>query len=171
MSLDFQPRLGSAVDADTGLTIYEPRLQPASPPASPDDTEYQYAIFLDGKRFYGLGLNGSDAVVDKAGRRERVFLLELGSAGALDAALDLKRRLANDEPDFVFLRELARGLVGVFETRTDNDDDTRYLAVVDAAALAERGIAAPESVARLADGELVLAEAFVPAHADGSDAS
>ena len=73
MSLDFKPQPGSVVDSGTGLTIYPPRLLPAPPPADPDGIEYQYAIFLDGKRFYGIGLNGSDAVVDKDGRRERVF--------------------------------------------------------------------------------------------------
>jgi hypothetical protein len=120
------------------LTIYPPRLLPASPPVDPDGTEYQYAIFLDGKRFYGIGLNGSDAVVDKDGRRERVFLLDLGPDWVLDTVLRLKHMLEDDADDFDFLRGLARGLVGVFESRTDNDDDTRYLAVANAAALAAR---------------------------------
>jgi len=168
MSLDFKPQLGSVVDSATGLTIYEPRLLPASPPADPDGTEYQYAIFLDGKRFYGIGLYGSDAVVDKEGRRQRVFLLDLGPGWVLDTVFELKNMLEDDDDDFAFLRGLARGLVGVFESRTDNDDDTRYLAVAGAAALAARGIAVPAGATRLPGGEVLLAESFVPAHADGN---
>lgn len=171
MSLDFQPRQGSAVDPGTGLTLYPPRLLPASPPESPDDTEFQYAIFRDGKRFYGLGLVGSDAMVDKDGRREHLFLLDLSPVWVLDTVLELKRMLEDGSDDYAFLRGLARGLVAVFESRTDNDDDTRYLALIDPIALAERDIAVPADAARLPGGELLLAEAFVPAHADGSIAS
>ena len=167
MPLDFKPQLGSAVDPGTRLTIYEPRMLPASPPADPDGTEYQYAIFLDGKRFYGIGLNGSNAVVNKDGRRERVFLLDLG----LDMVFRLKHMVEDYDDDFDFLRGLARGLVGVFESRTDNDDDTRYLAVTGAAALAARGIAVPAGALRLPGGEVLLAESFVPGHADGSGGS
>ena len=167
MPLDFKPQLGSVVDPGTGLTLYRPRLLPASPPADPDGTEYQYAIFLDGEHFYGIGLYGSDAVVDKDGRRERVFLLDLGPDWVLDAVFRLKHMVEDDDDDFDFLRGLARGLVGVFESRTDNDDDTRYLAVTGAAALAARGIAVPAGALCLPGGEVLLAESFVPAHADG----
>lgn len=171
MSLDFKSQLGSAVDSSTGLVIYTPRMLPASPPESPDHTEYQYPLYLGGKRVYGLGLNGSDAVMEKVGRREWISKLDLGRDWVLDAVFEFKRMLGSGDGDFLFLQGLARGLVGVFEKDTNRGYDFRYLALTDAALLAQRGIAVPDDVARLPNGEVVLAEAFMPVHIDGVDAS
>lgn len=170
MPLDFEPRTGSAIDQESGLVIYPPRMLPASPPEDPAHTEYQYAFYRGDERIYGLGLFGSDMGIDNGGRRELVFTLDLGRDWVLDTVFEFKRLLGNDDDDFVFLKGLARGLVSVFEGRTDNDEDTRHVAVADAALLAGRGIPVPESTRRSSATGIVLAEAFVPAHIDGSEA-
>ena len=169
MPLDFKPQPGSAVDPGTGLTIHAPRMSPAPPPADAGHTEYQYNFRFDGQWFYGIGLNGSDEVVERAGRREWMFRLDLGRDWVLDTVFELKRMLGNSDEDFVFLQGMAQGLVRVFEKDTNHDYDFRYLALTDAGLLAQRGIMVLGEVARLPTGEIVLADVFVPAQAEGDD--
>lgn len=164
MSLDFVPMRGSAVDLQRGLVIYPPRMLPASPPEDPALTEYQYAFYRGDDRIYGLGLFGSDLVVENEAQRELVFTLDLRRDGVLDAVLEFKRILGNDDEEFAFLKGLARGLVAVFERRADNDEPVRYVAVTDAAMLASRGIQVPDSAWTPSATEIVLAETRVPAH-------
>lgn len=163
MPLDFEPRTGSAIDLESGIVIYAPRMLPASPPEDPGRAEYQYAFYRGDDRIYGLGLFGSDMTVDKAGRRERVFTLDLARGQVLEMVFEFKRILENEDDDFVFLAGLARGLVAVFGNRPDDDADMRYVAVTDAALLAERGIRIPESVLQSVGDGIVLAETLVPA--------
>lgn len=171
MSLDFKPQPGSAIDSNSGLAISYPRMLPAEPPSAPNDTEYQYSIYLNDKRFSGVGLEGSNAVVEEAGRRVWTSKLDLGRASSLDSVFKLKRMLSNGDENFTFLRGLAQGLVRVFEQDTNRDYDFRYLALTDATLLAQRGIAVPEDIARLPTGEIILADVFVPAQVEGEDES
>ena len=162
MPFDFKYQSGWAVDPGTGLTVCQPRIVPTSPPANPDDIEYQYALHQGDDRYY-LGLFGKDAVLEKDGHRERVSTLDLGRDWVLDSVFGIKRDLGNGDDDFVFLQGLARGLVAVFERRRYNDDDERYVAVTNTALLTVRGVTVPDGVARWNSGEVVLAEIFVPA--------
>ena len=162
MPLNFKAQLGEAVDLDTGLSILSPRMLPASPPANPNDTEYQYTFYRDGESYDGLGLFGTDVVIEKDGRREGVSTLNLDREWLLDSVFRLKRDLGDDGDDFAFLQGLAYGLIAVFENHSDSDDG-RYVVVTDAALLAARGINVPNGVTRLNSGQIVLAEIFAPA--------
>jgi hypothetical protein len=162
MSLNFKSQLGGAIDSGTGLTIRPPRMLPASPPRYPDEVEYQYTFYRGGEPYDGLGLFGTDVVVEKNGHRECVSTLDLGSDQLLNSVFRLKRDLGDDD-DFAFLQGLAYGLIAVFENHSDSDDG-RYVVVTNAALLAARGITVPDSAARLDSGQIVLAEIFAPAH-------
>jgi hypothetical protein len=111
-------------------------------------------------------------VIEKAGYREWVFILDLGRDQVLNSIFDrVKKSLENEDDDFTFLQGLARGLVMAYQGRTDNDDNVRYVAITKLALLTARGIIIPTeskfistSTVPLAEGEVVLAEAFVPTH-------
>jgi hypothetical protein len=171
MPLNFEPRLGSAVDTATGLTIYAPRILPASPPEDPEHTEYQYSFYLHGKRIDGLGFFGTKLIKKKLGHLERIFELDLGRDWVLDSVFEFKKTLDDEGDNFVFLQSLARGLVGVFEKDSDADDDFRYLAMTNANLLERRGIVVPNYIVRLAGNEIILAEIFVAANSNGEDVS
>lgn len=166
MPLNFKPQRGSAIDINNGLVIYRPRILPAE---APDDIEYQYAIYRDDQPYDGLGLFGTDAITNETEHLQRVFTLDLGRDWVLDSIFGFKRALGSEDEDIDFLRGLARGLVAVFESRTDNDEELCYVAVTKAVLLIERGIPLPDDLKRSATGEIVLAEVIVPAHADGSN--
>jgi len=89
----------------------------------------------------------------------------------LEGVFELKRILGNDDGDFQFLQEVARGLVVVFATEPSPDYDFRYSALISADALAAGGVVVPPGTPQGSNGEIVLAEAFVPARADRSEAS
>lgn len=164
MPLNFKSQPGSAVDLDAGLAIYRPRMLPASPPDDPNDVELQYLFYRNDDRFYGLALSASDEMVDKGGRWEQVFTLDLSNRHALEAVFKFKKLLGDESDDFSFLRGLAQGLVTVFESRTDNSDDVRYLAVTKAPSLIGCGITLPAEQKQIDGNKIILAEAFVAAH-------
>lgn len=165
MPLNFVAQYESAVDVGTGLLIHSPRLLPAT---APDDIEYQYSIYRDGLPWDGLGLFGSEAMEDRGGRQQRVFTLDMGRDPVLDSVFRLKRALGSKDDDFDFLQGLARGLVAVYETRTDNDAEVRYVALTRAGLLEDRGIALDGEMGKTEAGEIILAEVVVPAHAIGA---
>ena len=169
MPLHFVPQRGAAVDRETGLTIYAPRMLPASFPENPEHTEYQYNLHRNGDRFYGLGLCGTNKAHNHEGKRELLYTLDLGRDWIFDSVFGLKRELANDEDDFTFLRNIAQGLIAVFYF-DNNDYGCHYCAYSDATVLTNYGICIPDNVEQKSKGEIVLAEEFVPAHIE-SDAT
>lgn len=129
MPLNFEPRPGSAVDIINNITIPQPRILPASFPEDPSHTEYQYAIYKNDTRIDGLGLFGSDWLLEKDRRREGVFSLDLGREWVLDSIFRFKEKINDKCDDFDFLKSLACGLLLPYQNRDDNDDDVRYLAL------------------------------------------
>lgn len=162
MPLNFAPRPGSAVDEGSQIVITAPRLLPASPPEDPGHNEYQYMFHVAGEQAGGLGLFGSDEMVESAGGRERVFTLDLSRDWVLESVLAFKKFLGNTDDDFSFLRGLAQGLVMANMDDGSSKYNVRYLAVTTDEALAGCGIACSEAVLRSAEGDIVLAEALVP---------
>ena len=166
MSLNFEPQLNSAVDTKSGLTICRPRRLPLE---DPSQTEYQYSIYLNDKRLYGIGLNGVDKLIEKIECKEWIFMLDIGSDW--EGVFRLKKILNNNDRDFVFLKNLAFGLIAVFEKDINANYDSRYLAVVNVELLQQHGIIAPDHAVRLSNGKIVLAEVFIPVQTDKGDAS
>lgn len=159
--LRFQPQLGSAVDEENRIAIYRPRLVPAE---APYDIEYQYLIFKDDKRFEGMSLFATDSWARVRNSSEQIFVIDLATAEAIDSALDVKSSLGLVEDDLTFLRELSRGLVAVFQSRTDNANVVRYIVVTSVRALVARGVRDTSHLEVLEDGRAILAQALVPAN-------
>lgn len=161
MTLRFVAAHGSSVDTANALVIYRPRMEPC---AAPDEVEYQYAIYKNEDERDGLGFFGLSIVIEEGGEPVRVFTLDLGRPPVIESMIELKKRLKVDGDDFDFIQRLAEGLVGVFESRTDNTEAVRYVALTQDAPLHEKGIAVPDALPRLPNGQIVLAEARVEAH-------
>lgn len=168
MPLNFVPQRGAAVDRETGLTIYAPRMLPAE---GQDDVEYQYSFDRNDHSIDGLGLYGFELSVRRNGRVQQVFTLDLGREAVLESIFNrVKKSFANEDDDFSFLANLAQGLISVFESRTDNDDDVRYVAITKPSLLSQHGIELPEEFKNIADdislpdGYVAIAEITVPAH-------
>lgn len=164
--LHFQPQLGSAVDEENRIAIYRPRLVPAEPPY---DIEYQYLIFKDDKRFEGIALFVTDSWARGRNSSEQIFVIDLATAQAIDSALDVKSSLGLVGDDLTFLRELSRGLVAVFQSRTDNANVVRYIVVTSVRALVARGLNDTSQLEVLEDGRAILAQAVVPANGSADE--
>ncbi len=162
MPLNFTPQPGSAVDQGNRIVITSPRLLPASPPEDPSHNEFQYLFYVDGVRVDGLGLFGSEAMVETEGGRERVFTLDIGRDWVLESIFSFKRTLGNKDDDLTFLTGIAQGLVLANMDQRSSKYGIRYLAITRHGALARRGIDHLQTKLPLAAGEIVLAEAFVP---------
>ena len=163
MPLNFTPQPGSAVDQSNGIIITSPRLLPASPPEDPSHNEYQYMLYVDGVRVDGLGLFGSEVMLEAEGRRERVFTLDIRRDWVLDSIFGFKQTLGNTDDDLTFLIGLAQGLVLANMDRSGSKYGIRYLAITTHEVLARRGINHVQAKLPFVAGEVVLAEAFVPA--------
>ena len=168
MTLNFLPQNGSSVDVNSGLTICAPRMLPATPPEDPKKTEYQYNFRRNGEWFYGLGIHGTYEVLNSNKKIERLYTLDLGGGRILDSLFQLKEELGNNDDNFVFLQDLARGLINVFKLGV-NEDNRRYRVIADPAILSAYGVSLAENNL-LSSGELVLAEELVSANKVGSDA-
>jgi hypothetical protein len=158
--MNFEAALGSSIDQANQLKIFQPRMEPT---AEANGVEYQYPIYRGDTR-YGLGFFGTETMVQRDGKPEQVFTLDLGSSQAIESILWLKRELQIHDADAAFLMGLARGLVLVFATRTDNDDPVSYRAISNVSALQANRLTLPSNVQSLPSGELVLAEVHIPAH-------
>lgn len=165
MSIHFEAALGSAVDSQNGLVIYEPRMQPGR---TPDEVEYQYAIY-QGTHRDGLGCFGLSTQIEEDGQPVSLFTLDLGQDWVIDSMVKLKQRFHIEGDVFEFVQGLAEGLVKVFETRTDNTNAAHYVALTQEAPLRVAGLNVPDPLSHLSNGQIILAEVRVPArHARGS---
>ena len=167
MPINFQSRSGAAIDQQSGVKITMPRMLPVSTQDGEEYTEYQYSIYHGDKRISGLGLNGTDRIVDTHGRRLWISKLDLGRDWVLDSIFDIKHELGNDDSDFYFLQAIASGLLKVFEKEPNQNYDFHYVASSEESSLARRGIEVPSGIARLSSDEILLAENFVVARHDG----
>jgi hypothetical protein len=132
------------------------------PGSAPDEVEYQYPIY-QGETMHGFGCFGLCTVIEEDGQPVRLFTLDLGQGWVIDWVLTLKQQLKIDGDTFDFVQRLAEGLVRVFQSRTDNTEAVRYVVLSQNAALREYEISVPDGVARLSNGQLILAEVRVPA--------
>lgn len=163
MSLNFQPKPSSSFDANHQLSIPHPRIVPAVLADGREGTEYQFAFIRNGEALGGLGLVGPDEVVQKDGRREWVFTLDLGPERLIRSVLDLKRVLNDTDDDLSFVRGLAWGLVAAFAGRTDNRTDVKYRVVTTRDGLTRAGVSVPDNVGESSTSGICLAEVAVPA--------
>ncbi|MGV8960049.1 MAG: hypothetical protein ACOH1V_06645 [Stenotrophomonas sp.] len=166
MPLAFERQPGSAVDRQRGVTITAPRVLPASPPEDPSHTEYQYLFYLNGQRIDGLGLFGTEQMIETQNGPERVFTLDLGRDWVLKSILDFKQTLNNTDDDLAFLQGLSQGLVLANMDHSSTRYAVRYLAVTTNEALAHNGIATKELFASHGQVSVVLADAFNPIRAE-----
>jgi hypothetical protein len=166
MPLNFTPQPGSAVDQGNRIVITSPRLLPASPPEDPSHNEYQYLFYVDGVRVDGLGLFGSEAMVEAEGGRERVFTLDIGRDWVLESIFSFKRTLGNTDDDLTFLIGLSQGLVMANMDESSGKYSIRYVAVTTDEALSRRGIDGSRTNLPFVAGHIVLAEGYVPVRAD-----
>lgn len=103
-------------------------------------TEYHYSLYRGDDRIGGLGLIGSDEVVEHGGVREHVFWLDLAREQVIRALLDYKQDFGATDEDFAYLRGIAHGLVVAFAGRTENEENLRYVAVTSIEALSAAGV-------------------------------
>lgn len=166
MPLNFTPQPGSAVDQGNRIVITSPRLLPASPPEDPSHDEYQYMFYVDGVRVDGLGVYGSEAIIEADGGRERVFTLDLGRDWVMESIFGFKRILGNTDEDLAFLVGLAQGLVMANMDQSSSKYSIRYVAVATDDALSRRGINLSQMNLPSEAGRIVLAEGRIPVRAD-----
>lgn len=157
MPLAFERQPGSAVDRQSGVTITAPRMLPASPPEDPSHTEYQYLFYLNGHRVDGLGLFGSDEMVETPNGRERVFTLDLGRDWVLKSILGFKQTLSNTDSYLTFIRSQAQGLVLANMDDRNTRHAVRYIAVTTGEALARTNVSTTDPIISSDGTTIVLA--------------
>jgi hypothetical protein len=160
MSLHFIAAHGYSIDTANAVMICPPRMEPGT---ASGEVEYQYWIYKNDDMGHGLGCFGSSVLVEEAGQTVRLFTLNLGQPQAIESMLKLKQQFHLDVSDFEFIHRLAEGLVRVFESRTDNAEAVRYVALTVEARLQDIGVTVPADLPRLPSGQVVLAEARVQA--------
>ncbi len=158
MPLRFEAAHGSAIDPHNGLKIFQPRMEPT---ATPDEVEYQYPIYR-GDALYGFGCSGLMTVLQEQGRPVRVFTLDLGQDRTIKWIQELQQQLDIDGDAVDFTLRLAEGLVQVFQSDTGNNEEVRYLALTQGTFFEDQRWAVPAGLARLANGDVVLAQVVVP---------
>jgi hypothetical protein len=161
MTLHFVAAYGCAVDSANSLVIYPPRMEPGP---KPDEIEYQYSIYKNDDTRDGLGFFGLHTLIEEAGETVRLFTMDLGQPQVINSMLNVKERLQVDGDGFDFIRGLAEGLVKAFESRTDNTEAFRYVALTQEGPLQNIGLVVPAHLPRLSNGQVVLAEVLVEAH-------
>ncbi|MBK0025006.1 hypothetical protein IAE57_02430 [Stenotrophomonas sp. S48] len=160
--MDFKPLGISAIDESSGVSIPQPRMLPATLPGGGTGIEFQYAFRRNGERIGGLGILGKETALVTDGHREWLYKLEITHHSAFDSIFRLKRKIGNTDDDFIFLSTIAEGLVAVFVGSHDNVEPQRNVVVTSLSALNQQGILVPEQIPFSQDGEIVLADAYVP---------
>lgn len=163
-SIAFEPVSRYPADRKDCVTVCGPRMFPASPPLPPDHIEYEYTLY-HGSEQYGLGLVGTDRLIEADGRPTYQSTLDFDRDWVLDRIFRLKQEWGDDTADFAFLCRLADGMLGVVTEPGNAREGMRCLALTRASMLEERGIAIPQQAVRLETGEIVLAERCVAVRA------
>lgn len=159
MPLIFEPRPGAVVDQTADLSIYPPRMLPASPPEPPGHTEYQFALYR-GEDRHGFGMFGTEIVREIENRRRRLVILDLRRDWVIDSTLKLKRRLDITDNDLRFLQDLSKGLLAARALQCEPGEDIACRAMTDAELLAERWIEVPGALLTAYPGLVELAEFY-----------
>jgi hypothetical protein len=165
MSINFKPRENTSFDEGSGVTISQPRILLDAPLDGIARVEYQYTFRRGGERVGAMGFFGTEVATEVDGQRGLIYTLDLRPAEVLMDMLKFKRFLGDTSDEFVFVRCLAQGLVNVFAGKTSNLESRRYVVVSSGEDLARVGAPAPADHLELPDGNVILAQLFVPAHA------
>ncbi|MGH8039315.1 MAG: hypothetical protein ACREPD_16375 [Stenotrophomonas sp.] len=164
MSINFKPSANTSFDEGSGVTISHPRILLDAPVDGVASVEYQYTFRRGGERVGAMGFFGTEVAAELDGQRGLIYTLDLRPAEVLMDMLKFKRLFGDTSDEFVFVRCLAQGLVNVFAGKSANHESRRYLVVASAEDLAQVGAPALAGHLALADGSIILAKLFVPAH-------
>lgn len=164
MTIDFRPRGTSSFDQQSGVHIPLPRMLPHTFVDGREGVEYQFSFRRGDERLDGLGVFGTEQVIENHGQQEWLYTIDLSSESALKSMLRSRDSIGATDDDITYICGLARGLVNVFAGQDDNTENLLYVAFTSAEALSSLGIPVPGNSQNLADGAIVLAEVRVPAH-------
>ncbi|PKH73132.1 hypothetical protein CXF96_13030 [Stenotrophomonas sp. Betaine-02u-21] len=165
MPISFQALSNSSYDPISRISIPRPRVLPADLEDGRPGIEYQYSLIRDGEFLDGLGCHGSETMIGEGADREWAYTIDLGYEHLIKTVVGFKNLfIGADDDDYVFLCEFTCGLVLAYAGRTDSDQGIKYTATTTAAALANAGVLISDEKVIAADGTLVLAEVFIPAH-------
>jgi hypothetical protein len=165
MSINFKPSANTSFDEGSGVTISHPRILLDERLEGGASVEYQYTFRRGDERVGAMGFLGTAVDSELDGDRGLIYTLDLRPSEILMDMLKFKRFLGDTSDEFVFVRCLAQGLVNVFAGKTANPESRRYVAVASADDLVRVGAPAPAGHLSLPDGNIVLAQLFVPGHA------
>jgi hypothetical protein len=166
LPINFRPVRSSAEDLDNGLFIPAPRSERIVLADGRDGIEYLYSFLWNDQRVGALALSGSMTESEEAGNRTLHFMLDFTDQHVFESISKLKRAIGNQDDDFSFILDIARGLLCVFVERVDNANAQIRVIYTSVEALSRNGVALPAKVLPAPDGKIVLAEVFVPAHAE-----
>ena len=164
MAVNFIHRERSAFDEGSGISILLPRVLPSDPPEPGASIEYQYTFTRKGERVGALGLFGDQRVDGTSNRAVWTYTVNLSPPWVLRDILQMKSLFGSIEPDFTFMQSIARGLVAAFAGQTTNTVDLRYVALASSESLIGEGLSDIQISGVPNEGEVILAEVFVPAH-------
>lgn len=164
MSINFRAIGSSAWDEESGILIPTPRMEPATLADGAEGVEWQYEFSRNRGSIGSTFVRSTRRFVDDSQGGAWVFAFDLTAGREINAILDLKKEFSSLDDDFSFIRDIAKGLLTVFAGTTDNLDAQRRLMFTTVEALAYCGVHVAPEAAPDADGRIVLAELFVPAH-------
>lgn len=164
MAVNFIPRERSAFDVESGISILLPRVLPSDQSEPGGSIEYQYTFRRNGEPVGGLGMFGDQRVDGTSNRPVWTYTVNLSPPWVLRDILRMNSLFGSIEPDFTFLQGIARGLVAAFAGQTTNTVDLRYVALASSESLIGEGLSDIQISGVPNEGEVILAEVFVPAH-------
>jgi hypothetical protein len=160
--MNFESTGSVAIDRQYDIEIYVPRILPGD---GLDEQEYQYHVRVKG-RSDGIGFFGTSSSKKVGDHQEIRSVLSLSPDGVLEWFLNLKRELAVPGDDYSFLVDFAHGLLAVFAADSSLFTNYGYAIQASEASLARLSVQVPPDAKRGHDGNLVLAELYVPCRGD-----
>lgn len=158
MTLKFESKGSVSIDRLHGIEIRQPRILPGG---EPGEVEYQYSILINDESD-GLGFYGSytPSVVDGVSGATSKLLLTPDDV--LKHLFGIQAKIGDRDHPFSFLCAFARGLIGVYDSGIFNNENSQFLVLANADDLIRLGVEVPMSHPRTEQGQLILAELFVP---------
>jgi hypothetical protein len=164
MPINFMPRGRTAFDENTGITIGHPRMYPEKKIDGAINVEYEYTIYRDEEIIGALVIQGTETTTEENGNRKYTYTLEIVKKTTIDRIFKLKQRIENKDDDFVFISNMAQGMVNVFVNIEGSTFAQRNLAITTHDALVRSGVTIPDYAYTSPDGVIVLAESHTPAN-------
>lgn len=158
------PRGRTAFDESTGITIGHPRMYPETKIDGAINVEYEYTIYRDEEIIGALVIQGAETTTEENGSRKYTYTLEIVKKTTIDRIFKLKQRIKNKDDDFVFISNMAQGMVNVFVNIEGSAFAQRNLAITTHDALVRSGVTIPDYAHTSPDGVIVLAESHTPAN-------